>query len=152
MLHLTFLISDMPDLKIRLATLEDAVGIAYVQYHCWQETYRGFINDSYLNAISLEERTVRWNKNLQSPLGLNDVLLNEDKEIIGYVSCGKNRSNKLDCKGEIYAFYLLKKYHGLGLGKQLFKHAVNRLRQSGFQSFCVFVLLHNPAVHFVQKI
>jgi len=141
----------MPDFEIRSATLEDATGIAFVQYHGWQETYKGIISDSYLDAMNLEERTARWNKNLQSPLGFNDVLLNEDKEIIGYVSCGKNRPNKLNCEGEIYALYLLKKYHGLGLGKQLFEHAVNHLQKSGFQSFCVFVLPQNPSVHFYKK-
>jgi len=141
----------MPDFKIRSATLEDAAGIAYVQYHGWQETYRGIISDSYLDEMSLEKGTARWNNNLQSPLGFNDVLLNEAKEIIGFVSCGKSRPNKLNCEGEIYALYVLKKYHGLGLGKQLFAHAVSRLRESGLQSFCVFVLPENPSVHFYKK-
>lgn len=141
----------MYDFKIRPATIEDAAGIAYVQYHGWQETYRGIISDSYLDAMNLEERIERWKKNLQSPLGFNDVLLNGDKEIIGYVSCGKSRPNKLKCEGEIYALYLVKKYHGLGLGKQLFEHAVKRLRESDLQSICVFVLPQNPAVQFYKK-
>ena len=141
----------MNDFKIRPATIDDAFGIATVQYNGWQETYRGIIHDSYLDAMSVEKGFERWKKNLQSPKGFIDVMTNREDEVIAFTSGGKNRTTEFNCDAEIFSLYLLKKYQGLGLGKQLLIHGVTRLNKSAFKSFCVFVLAKNPTVQFYKK-
>ncbi len=141
----------MSDFEIRPATISDALGIATVQYRGWQETYKGIISDSYLNQMSLEKGEERWKKNLQSPLGFIDVMMNNKDEVIAFAAVGKNRTAEINCEGEMYSLYLLKKYQALGLGKQFFLYEVNRLRELGFQSFSVLVLAQNPTVKFYKK-
>ena len=140
----------MNQFKIRAATLDDAPVIAYVQYHGWQQTYRGIISDSYLAEMSLEKGVERWNRNLQSPLGFISVITDKEK-VIGFIGGGKNRSATLKCEGEIYALYLLKEYHGKQLGTKFFVYGIEQLKISGYQSFCVFVLKDNPTINYYKK-
>lgn len=141
----------MPPFEIRSALPDDAAAIAYVQYTGWQETYRGIINDAFLDAMSLENSIERWKKNLQRTTAFMDVMTNSEGEVIAYISGGKNRPGALACEAEIYALYLLKKYHGLGLGKQIFVHGVNHLSALGYRSFCLYVLKENPTILFYKK-
>ncbi|MCX6198825.1 MAG: GNAT family N-acetyltransferase [Bacteroidetes bacterium] len=143
----------MSNFNIRAATIVDAMAIASVRYQSWQETYRGIVGDSYLDKMSLVEGEERWKSILSqpSPNKFNVVVTNEREEVVGFVSGGRTRDNETKTEGEIYALYLLKKYHSLGLGKKLFLYGVNEMRKLGFQSFSVFVLSQNPTVHFYRK-
>ncbi len=127
--------------------------IASVKYHSWQETYRGIVSDAYLDTMSLAAGEERWKFILSHPSThkFNAVVTNEAEEVVGFVSGGKARDNETKTEGEIYALYLLKKYHQLGLGKKLFLYGVDELRKLGLQSFSVFVLTKNPTLDFYRK-
>lgn len=137
--------------SIRYAALEDAADIAFVKYDGWQKTYRGIIDDTYLNAMNLEKETERWAQIIQQPLGFNLVLVSGTGQIVGFISGGKSRDSKLNCDAEVYALYLLQKYHGMGLGQKLLLHTMLLFRESGYGSFCLFVLTQNPTLSFYQK-
>ena len=143
----------MQNFDIRTATLDDAMAIASVRLQSWLETYRGIESDVYLDAMRLSESEERWKIILSHPntQKFNAVVTNENEEVVGFVSGGKARDNETKTEGEIYALYLLKKYHSLGLGKRLFIHGVDEMRKLGFQSFSVFVLTQNPTLHFYRK-
>ncbi len=101
----------MQNFNIRAATIDDAMAIASVKYHSWQETYRGIVSDVYLDAMSLAEGEERWKFILSHPntQKFNAVVSNEKEEVVGFVSGGKARDNATKTEGEIYALYLLKK-------------------------------------------
>lgn len=143
----------MQNFNIRAATIDDAIAIALLRYQSWQETYRGIVSDEYLDAMTLAEGEERWKFILSHPSThkFNVVITNEKEEVVGFVSGGKARDNETKTEGEIYALYLIKKYHQLGLGKKLFRHGVDELRKLGFQSFSVFVLTQNPTLNFYRK-
>jgi ribosomal protein S18 acetylase RimI-like enzyme len=142
----------MENYHLRPATLSDAEGIALARHQSWQETYTGIIHSAYLAAMSEEEGIARW-KNILSQPGADRftaVLICDDK-IAGFVSGGRSRSDSFNVDGEIYALYLLKEYHGRGLGAKLFINGVEELKRIGYKSFCLYVLTQNPAVGFYKK-
>src|ERR1700741_3179305 len=141
----------MPQVSFRNATLEDASGIAFVQYRGWHDTYKGIVSDETLAAYTHEGQTEQWKKFIPRYRGFIMVMCNEADEIIGYISGGRNRTDELNCEGEIYAFYLLKEYHGLGVGAKLFLKGGEALREMGYKSFCLWVLKGNPTVKFYHK-
>lgn len=137
-------------MEIRKAILEDAEQIARIHVDSWRETYKGIVNDSYLEALSYENREKLW----QSVIPQNTVYVAEDenKSIIGFANCGKERSgNYQDYQGELYTLYLLKKAHGKGGGKKLFQQCITELKQYNIHSMVVFVLADNPTRTFYEK-
>ena len=143
----------MNQFNIRIATMDDALSVATVRHHAWQETYRGIVHDSFLDEMTIEESHKRWKQILshKDESLFNAVIFTNENRIVGFVSGGKSRTAEIKVDGEIYALYLLKEFHGLGLGKKLFQYGVKQLMQIGCQSFCVFVLTENPALHFYNK-
>ncbi len=107
---------------IRQATREDAIHLAIVHIQSWRTTYRGILEDGYIDSLSYEEKERLWKNVLQSPTGLKNtfVAYNQDNEIIGFINGGQDRE-KADVKiAEIYAFYLVEEYQRQGIGTELF--------------------------------
>jgi ribosomal protein S18 acetylase RimI-like enzyme len=144
----------MDSFFIRRAEIADAAGIAAVKYLGWQNTYKGIIRDDFLTAMSLPQLEKKWQKNLVpgASRSTTDVLVNNNnEEIAGYITYGKNPNEQYKAEAEIFAFYVLKKHHGKGLGKQLFEHAVAQLKHAGNKSIYLLVITGNPAVGFYRK-
>ena len=53
-----------PDFQLREAVIEDAQGIARVNYSTWQHTYHGLIPDSDLDSLNVELLADSWKQNL----------------------------------------------------------------------------------------
>ena len=143
----------MENFEIRKAVVEDAAGVAAVKYHGWQDSYKGIISDSYLNSMNLNELETAWQKIL-SPENLRsttEVMITDTGEIIGFLSYGKNLKGLMNTDAEILSLYLLKKYHGKGLGAKLFLQGIQQLKTAGAQSFYLYVLAQNPALDFYRR-
>lgn len=134
------------------AVLSDVKGIAQVNFTAWRETYCGLIEDDFLNSISVERYKERWHLILSRGDSHSFVIVikNSEEEIIGYCSGGKAREPFQHFEGEIYALYLLKNFHGKGIGKRLFTEALKKLKGMGFKSFFLFVLHNNPTLSFYR--
>jgi GNAT superfamily N-acetyltransferase len=141
----------MQSITFRAATLDDASAIAFVQFKGWHDTYKGIISDEELSEFTHEGQTEWWTKVIPIQKGFVTVMQNEEDGIIGYVSGGRNRIKELNCDGEIYALYLLKKYHGTGAGRQLFLKGIAQLAEKGCKSFGLVVLKDSPTVQFYNK-
>ncbi|OIK10663.1 GNAT family N-acetyltransferase [Bacillus sp. MUM 13] len=138
-------------MKIRKAELTDAKGIAKVHVESWKITYADIIPDRYLNNLVYEGREKLWKENI--PNSEVFVAENEEGEIVGFSSGGKERSGKYpDYKGELYAIYILKEYQGNGLGKLLIKAIVQELHKNNFPSMIVLVLADNPSRLFYETL
>lgn len=146
-----FLSLIMPQFSIRPATPDDALAIATVQYHGWQQTYRGIIADSYLDNMTLEKGHKNWQYNLQNPKGTINVMEDPQGRVIAFSGAGRCRTKEFDCDAELYALYLLKEYQGQGLGRKMFMYEVQNLIKSGYKSFFVYVLAANPSVGFYRS-
>ncbi|HXF84662.1 MAG TPA: GNAT family N-acetyltransferase [Anaerolineales bacterium] len=139
---------------IRKAAPADAVGIAHVHVTAWKETYRGLMPDEVLDALSVEQRTERWQRTLANPNDSYHLVLvaEEADQIIGFVNYGRELENDMIYQGEVYAIYVLKQFQGRGTGRALMKSAALGLREMGIRSMLVWVLADNPYRKFYEHL
>ncbi len=131
---------------VRIATPEDAPGIARVHVDSWRTTYAGLMPDRILANISLEKRTQNMERILRDPAENSATFLAEDSGVIvGFVQCGVNRDLQTDAAfaGELYGIYLLKAWQRQGLGRQLVETASRFLLSHEIKSIIVWALASN---------
>ena len=112
-------------MNIRVASHQDAEGLAEVHVNSWKTTYQGIISEAYLSNLSVEGRKKNWEwifKNLKQDEII--YVIEDDGKIMGFIDGGKNREIGTDYGAEIYSFYLLKEVQGSGYGKLLFNRLV----------------------------
>jgi len=137
---------------IRRAILEDAKGIAEVHVKSWQETYKGIVDQEYLDNLKVEDRFRMWEAGLSVKNHSEPVYVAENRqgEIIGFASFGAERSKRFAADGELYAIYLLEKYKGSKIGTALFAAGVKDFL-SHYSSILVWVLAENKSRLFYEK-
>jgi len=72
-------------------------------------------------------------------------------KIVGMVLYGKSRDDKHKKSVGINAIYVLKEYHGNGIGKKLFLEAVIYLVDENYNSIIIGCLEGNPSNNFYIK-
>ncbi|WP_164669856.1 GNAT family N-acetyltransferase [Virgibacillus doumboii] len=137
-------------MKIRKATKQDAPQIAKVHVDSWRTTYKGIVADSFLDRMSYDNRTKRW-EHIASAQSVF-VAENNDGRVVGFANGGKEREgNYPGYAGELYAIYIFKEYQGTGIGRKLVEAVVDDLLHDGFTSMLVWVLEDNDSKHFYEK-
>ncbi len=125
---------------VRVAEPADAEAIARVQVLTWQAAYRGLIADSYLDAMSIEQRTERWQRNLAGGPFTTMVLV-EDDRVIGFSGHGPSRDeNAPASEGELLALYVIGSRWRQGLGRKLYRADEEALVAAGFTEAIVWAL------------
>lgn len=141
----------------RKAKVEDYKSIYYVSCYSWEETYRGFMPDDYLddrinNFDARSLKTKAYLEKLDNDGDLDKYLVCEvDGEIVGICQYSKSNNKNYQNSGLLGALYVLKKYQGLGIGKELFRLAVCNLIDLGFESLYLECLTGNKAINFYTK-
>jgi GNAT superfamily N-acetyltransferase len=142
-------------MTIRDAKPEDAAAIAQVHVASWRTTYPGIMPQEHLDALSVAEYEQMWWGRLRFA-GLNKPLVSvaetEDRQLVGFVSGGAERSGDADYLGEIYALYLVQSFQRQGLGHRLVQTMARRLDAGGFQTLLIWVNAHNSACHFYEAL
>ena len=133
---------------IRHAERSDAKGIARVHVDSWKETYAGILPQEGLDDLGYRGRENIW-KGLDPAFTFVDE---EDGEIVGFVSVGRERSNDPTFSGELYAIYLLRSHQGRGIGQALFLAGARALRDAGHPALLLWVLSGNPARAFYERL
>ena len=131
----------------------DCSGITHVITICWNETYRGIVNDKILNNMynNEDERTLKAINKFDENNNHEFVLL-VDNEIVGYMNVGRSDDEELENCGEIHALYIINKYHGNGFGKKLFNEGINELKNMGFDKMIIGCLEENKSNDFYKHI
>src|SRR4051794_19191587 len=118
---------------IRRAKPEDARGIADVHVDSWQAAYLGIVPSSYLNTLSVADRTATW-RNILSGRTSGTWVLVDDGRIAGFASGGPARDAEVKRRvGEVYALYLTPSRWGRGLGFELMQSVLEDLRVQGYE-------------------
>jgi GNAT superfamily N-acetyltransferase len=137
---------------IRWAESHDAEEIAAVHVQCWHETYTGLVSDEELLAMTnYESRLASWNSIVRDETQITLLALDAEK-VIGFVNGGKAQDKLDGYDGELYRIYLLKSYHGKGLGRQLMQVFAQELECRGFKAFYLWVLDTNPTRSFYEHL
>lgn len=132
---------------IRLATVEDAEGVAVVHVRVWQEAYRGLLPQEFLDQRDPARSRIGWHRWIEDARAPAAILVAEDEvgTIVGFVSVSPSRDPDADpaVEGEIQAVYLLPGYWGQGLGRQLMEAGLRRLDDAGYHEVTLWVLESN---------
>lgn len=137
---------------IRLNHLEDQEGMAKIKVDCWKDTYKGIIDQEYLDSLNYEIQT---NKYIES---FNDyknmVLVAEDVEthkIIGY-SCFSVEENEY-ADSELISLYIDKNYARRGIGTSLLRETVKELKKYNKKTMLLWCIKENKnAINFYEKL
>jgi GNAT superfamily N-acetyltransferase len=139
-------------LEIREASVPDAEAIARVHVDTWRTTYRGLLPAALLDTLDYGHREAFWTGTISGRAGAGSVFVAETEAgVVGFASCGPERSGHKEFHGELYAVYVLEAHQGLGIGRSLFDAVVRRLIRDGFDSMLVWVLEGNPARTFYER-
>lgn len=139
---------------IREARPNDAEGIAFVHTMSWKEAYKGIIDATFLDTLTLKDRLALRHKIFKEWKGVHYVALVEN-EIVGFCDAGDLRfhQNQLLApkqkearteKGEIYAFYLLSDSQRQGIGRALFQTVRSHINNKGLSPFLAWTFKDNP--------
>lgn len=134
----------MNRLPIRASTPTDAAGIAAVHVATWQSAYVGLLPDSFLQSLSVEKRTASWGKIIENPPPKSHLLVAmQGEQIVGFISVGPNRDSSSIDQGEVLAIYVDPKNQGKGIGSDLMKAGILRMKDEHFVSATLWVLEGN---------
>lgn len=139
---------------IRPAEAADAEAIGQVHVISWRETYTGILPERVLARLSVEARSRMWRTMLDRPAPASAAFVAEDDEgdIVGFASCGPQRTPTLDFAGEYYALYVLQAAQRQGIGRTLMAAMSNQLSRSGLVSASLWVVSDNHrAIRFYER-
>jgi ribosomal protein S18 acetylase RimI-like enzyme len=130
---------------VRIATAEDAVGIARVRKRSWSEAYGHVFSREQLDSISEEDDAVRWRRFLTDrPARAAAFVATRNGRVVGFSSVGTARPGDDPELGELFTIYVDPDEWGQGMGRSLMAAAVERLRGEGFAEAVLWVLEDNP--------
>jgi ribosomal protein S18 acetylase RimI-like enzyme len=141
-------------LTIRAAETDDAPAIARVHVETWQAAYRGIIPQSYLDSLTVQNRTMSWIRILErgGPEVLTLVSEDHDGRVVGFASGGPIRHVEPGFAAEITALYVSPRTQRNGHGRRLFMALANRLARLKLNGLFVWVLAENPARRFYEAL
>lgn len=112
----------MSKFDIRSPTAADAAALAAVHTLCWQETYRGLVDDVILDSPTVAARREQTWMDILShgARGATTVAVAEvDRVIVGVACAGEARDDDATWQVELFVLYLQARYHGSGAGRAL---------------------------------
>lgn len=130
---------------------KDAKEIAYVSAKSWYDTYQNIMPMDYLKdrLDNLNQATINTKKFLEN--AKNYLVCEIDKKVVGICYYSDSKKEEYKNYGYLEALYLLKKYQGLGIGKEMFKKAVQGLIDEGYNKMYLECAVGNDTINFYKK-
>ena len=122
---------DFSNVKIRQSKLSDIESIAKIKVAGFQNAYKGIIDDTFLNAMSVSEQM----KILKKSYPLENVFVAEtDNEILGFCRIydydkSVYEDEEIDC--EIRELYVKPDLKRMGIGSKLFNYILLYFKNKG---------------------
>ena len=145
-------------MNFRIKEIEktDMYDYMYVHTYSWEETYRGIMDDEFLDKIKKElDQNVERLKNKFDRTKIEEpdykrFLLYVNDEPVGIVAVCKSREEKYPNSGEVCSLYLLNNAKKKGYGRILFDKAKYELKNMGFKDMIIYCLKDNPTTNFYE--
>ena len=134
------------------ASIEDAHDVAYIAAYSWKETYEGLLPSDYLEErVNTIEERLDNTKNFISNYDGNYVIVRDDDKPVGILAYRKSNNDKYEDYGYLEAIYVLKDYQGYGIGKELFKIAIEDFLSMGYNKMYLECMKGNNTLNFYEK-
>lgn len=152
----TFASMSTPNLTIQRANEVDLEDLQSISIRTFYQAFEKFntADDMRLyleNCLSIEQ----LNKELETEAS-SFFLAKIDGETIGYIKLNYGNSTHNDQKGpglEIERIYVLKEFHGTGIGQELYAFAIEKANEIHATHIWLGVWEHNPrAIRFYEKL
>lgn len=137
---------------IRPADSADLPAIATILVDTWRRTFDGLLAPSFLDNLNYQQQQERHRKVMSNNQTLYYVAENQNKDILGFINAGPDRTSANARHAEIYAIYIRTEYQGSGIGHRLVHAAATTLAAQGKQSLRVWALSNNPFRFFYQRL
>jgi ribosomal protein S18 acetylase RimI-like enzyme len=124
--------------------VDDAPAIARVHVASWRSTYRAVMPRDFLESLSEVGYAERWRRLIEEGSSRVYVVEN-DGEVVGFASGGRERAGETGYSGELYAIYILDDFQHRGRGRELVRAVVGGLRELGLEDMLIWVLRDNEA-------
>lgn len=126
---------------------DNLLEISNIYESSWKYAYKDIIPQDYLDSIP----TGRWANSINR-IGMNNLVVIENGNIIGTASFCKSRWEQYSNYGEIVSIYFLPAYMGKGYGQHLMKKCIEELNVLGYDNILLWVLEDNQrARRFYEK-
>jgi predicted acetyltransferase len=140
------------DYAIENMNIDNVEYYARVNALSWKQSYKGIVNDDFLELINTYPEIQKAISNLKE--GLNDssrrFLLKYNNEYVGVLRVRKTKYDNYSQCGELGALYLLDSVKDKGFGKVLFNKAINELKNMGYNKMIIGCLSENPSNDFYK--
>jgi RimJ/RimL family protein N-acetyltransferase len=132
-------------MTIRLATPDDACGIAEVHVAAWRSAYKGCMPDDFLNNLTVEQNAAVWKRALQEPSPGTTVVWEQSQRIAGFCVYGPSRDGDapINSTGELAAINLHPLYWHRGFGTVMCQYVLAEGEKMNWQSLTLWVLKKN---------
>lgn len=142
----------MKNYVIEKTDLNNAEYYAGINALAWYQSYKGIVNDDWLEFMNTKEEIQKAAIHLKSLLKDNSrrFLLKIENQYAGILRVRKSKYAKYSHCGELGALYLLDDFKGNGFGKILFEKAIQELKDMGYKKMILGCLVKNPANEFYK--
>jgi len=135
---------------VRKAVPGEEYDVNRVIIRTWKTSYRGLIDDGYLDA--LDEGDASRLDRLRSKIEDGCVCVaSAGGGPIGSAVFGPAMDGERGASGELYSLYVLPEYQRSGAGRRLFGAVRGELRLRGYRTMIIKCLTGNSACRFYEK-
>lgn len=137
---------------VREARLEDAGAIARAHVDAWRTTYVGLLPSDFLASLNEEHYSERWRRVI-GDRSSRVFVVEDEKEVVGFASGGRERAGESGFAGELYAIYVVAGAQHRGHGRELVRAVAGALREMKMADMIVWALRDNlPARGFYERL
>ncbi len=113
-------------MSIRRARVDDAERVGLFQTLTWEQTYRGIVPDSFLDARSLRPATDRWAERIGTGSRRVFVAESPEEQVIGVASTSRSSGDSSSLPSlELSTLYVDREAQGTGVASSLLNAALN---------------------------
>ena len=141
----------MSDIKLRIATPDDAAALAALHVAGWQDAYGGAVDADWLAGQSVAERRKDWTRWLEEEGSVSWLAVPDGAEApAGFVTLGRTRTPPPGSSpirpayvAEIYALYVRREMWRQGIGAALLRQAAAGALERKWPGLCLWALEAN---------
>jgi N-acetylglutamate synthase-like GNAT family acetyltransferase len=130
------------DMLIRPVKESDIPAVAKVHVESWKVAFKGILSENFLEQLKAERFEKVWGDLLKRSNRLN-LLIEEHKNVIGFISFEISAEEKKSTEGEIIALYIDYLSWRHGAGTSLIEQAKIHMKKNGFETAFLWTMAHN---------